>query len=502
MPVDPILVQNLVQNLQALAEVESADELRQVLPALALHLPITATCPEVPYFPIAPPTYAPPDQWPSLLSSFSFPDGAVQRLLKDGRFMPLDLEMFDEQTSGQSFFEPLTRERHVLLDAEYGISPFKEDSPVWSNVAFTRLAVERLQPQYPEIAASRTRYLSLGAVRMARLMSEINGRTSPDMVTTVSVSHRQEIDNFLDHLQRQLGLYQLWFRGQAEDHLLPNLQTEAQAGICPWRSLQDSSFIPMLYRELPKRLSDPKAYVAYCREYALYSMFLHADLSLVDYTSRNPGDAAEEMLKGGWSETLFQPTFTTLADGSIEMYMRSADADPRFSPTVDRIRDYHPIFHGLQQVFFMQHYGLASNVLDITRSVDVALFFAQNEVDGKSIRAVDWTKKKPVLYLLLLRPDVDLFLNSEALSGHYGLLRPQRQNCGVLFGASFINRNDYARFIALKIVLERPIEHTGDPEELIPPPSEDGFLARLIEFADRNALEQIRPWVYDASAAR
>jgi hypothetical protein len=85
--------------------------------------------------------------------------------------------------------------------------------------------------------------------------------------------------------------------------------------------------------------------------------------------------------------------------------------------------------------------------------------------------------------------------------GHYGLLRPQRQNCGVLFGASFINRNDYARFIALKIVLENPIDYTGDPEYLIPPASEDGFLARLIEFADHNELQLICPWVYDASTA-
>jgi len=102
-----------------------------------------------------------------------------------------------------------------------------------------------------------------------------------------------------------------------------------------------------------------------------------------------------------------------------------------------------------------------------------------------------------VLYLFLLRPDLDLFLNSEVLAQHYGLLRPHRQSCGLLFGASFIHRNDYARFIALKILLDEPIQYNATAEYLVPSASEDEFLARLVAFADRNHCNHIRPWVYE-----
>jgi hypothetical protein len=107
-----------------------------------------------------------------------------------------------------------------------------------------------------------------------------------------------------------------------------------------------------------------------------------------------------------------------------------------------------------------------------------------------------------VLYLFLLRPGLDLFLNSEVLAQHYGLLRPQRQSCGLLFGASFIHRNDYARYIVLKFVLDKPIQYKADPDYLIPSSSEDKFLDRLIAFADDNGCTQIRPWVCEPKADR
>ena len=102
-----------------------------------------------------------------------------------------------------------------------------------------------------------------------------------------------------------------------------------------------------------------------------------------------------------------------------------------------------------------------------------------------------------ILYVFLLRPGLDLFLNSQPLSENYGLLRPLRQRCGLMFGASFINRNDYARFIALKIILRGDVDYQARPEYLIPPPSEDPFLQRLLDFAQTMQFRDIRPWVYE-----
>jgi hypothetical protein len=489
-------------DITTLAAVKSAEQLQEVLPRFTLSLPVTATCPEVPYFPLTPPTYAPSGRWPAMLSDGDFPDGALDRLFASEKrpFMPLDLEMFNAQTSGNSFFAPLTKSRCVLLDTEYGIAPYAKDEPVWANVAFTRLAVERLFDSYPEIKDNRNLFLSLGAVRMARVIPKIIHPTRPDEITTVHASTREELENFLTHLQRRLdvlGVYQLWYRGQNDDFLLDNFQHEARAGICPWRSVRDTSLIPSLYRELPKRLDKPWEYAAYCREYALYSMFLDVDLGLVEYTSRGPADVSQELLKGAWMQNVPQPTWATLSDGSRVMSLRSPNIKAQFSKEAKEVRDYHPVFNGLQKVFFMQHYGLASNVLDITHSLDVALFFAENQVSGKSIMPVDRTEHKPVIYLFLLRPDVDLFLNSQVLSKYYNLLRPQRQSCGLLFGSSFIHRNDYSRFVAMKIVLDQRIRHNASAEYLVPSRAEDAFLDRLITFAEHNNCTHIRPWVYE-----
>jgi hypothetical protein len=169
------------------------------------------------------------------------------------------------------------------------------------------------------------------------------------------------------------------------------------------------------------------------------------------------------------------------------------DASERLSQKFDRIaprwstivneqvsHDYHHAFRSIQNVFFLQHYGLPSTVLDITKSLDVALFFAQNRVSGNRFEPVD-EDSNPVVYVFLLVPQLDMFVDSGPLCEHYQLLRPLRQQCGLLAGASVLTRNDYSKFVAFKLRIRRRITDVEVTKQyLMPPLSDDTFLAKLV----------------------
>ena len=492
--VDFILIGEIAQ----LENDHTQQELWKILESLDFLLPVRNTCPDIPYV-LVPPALAPPSAWEELLSSYQFPPGALSRLLK-GSFMPLDTARFEELTGGNSWLDLLTKRSFVPVDLDYGVAAYAEDKPVWANISFKKLVLERLKEIYPELQRDGSLYYSLGALRMHRILPSL-AKPKIDEPLTIEVSSRSELDSVLRTIREHLGgpeRYQMWFRGQNNDHLLEDFTDGACFPVCPWRSSRDSSVVPSLFRDLTKRLSDVRAYADFCREYALYSLFLRLDVKAPEFFSRKPGEPPEEQLDQDWYRFYPQPTVAVSESGARTFFMRRHGQNVEAAADgITEMHDYHPIYYGLQHVFFMQHYGLSSNVLDITYSPDVALFFAQNQFAGRKMTPIEPGKHTPVLYVFLLRPDLDLFVNSQPLSEKFGLLRPLRQRCGLIFGASFINRNDYARFIALKIVLRGSVDYDAQPEHLIPGPTEDPFLQRLLEFAERNSFKHIRPWVYE-----
>lgn len=411
--------------------------------------------------------------------------------------MPFDTTRFNQLTGGHSWLALLTSRRFVPVDLDYGVVPYAEDEPTWANAAMWRMEIERYREHYPEIQQDSTLFLSLGAVRLRRVAPEFSD-TSLHAAVTIEVGSRGEFDRIIARLRKWVGpeRYQIWFRGQDNDYRLDDFSDARSRSICPWRSQRDTSLVPSLYRELTKRLADPLGYARFCSEYARYSLFLSHDVNAPQFVERRVDDPPIEPIEADWYRRTMQPTFVRTDDGVSAFYLRRPGQaiTPPQGKRVVGIRDYHPIWHGLQHVFFMQHYGLASPVLDITYSPDVALFFAQNHWAKAAVSTVDFETSTPVVYVFLLRPDLDMFVNSQGLSEAFGLLRPKRQRCGLMFGASFINRNDYARFIALKLRLKRPISHTVSPEYLIPSRAEDGFLERLLRFAAEQKFTALSPW--------
>lgn len=96
-----------------------------------------------------------------------------------------------------------------------------------------------------------------------------------------------------------------------------------------------------------------------------------------------------------------------------------------------------------------------------------------------------------VLYAFILVPGIDGLLDSTTLSERFGLLRPARQQCGLLCGASFINRNHYARYISVKFRLRQKISYQPHitASYVYPSRQEDKFLDSLLKFAERNQSE-------------
>ncbi len=303
-----------------------------------------------------------------------------------------------------------------------------------------------------------------------------------DEVLHLEVSNRSELETIVTKMRDYVATqpaYELWFRGQNQDYLLPDLTALAATGIGPWRSVRDTSLVPSLYRELPRLLPNLSEYLAFCYELAMTSFFIERHLSIPPFAAGQAEESAEEKLEPKFYRHAHR--WTTTVTGGV---------------SGDEVRDYDHTYRDLQRFFFLQHYGLPSTVLDITNDLDVALFFAQNSFQGGHCRPVHPEECNPVLYIFLLDKDLDLYLDSAKLSEHYGLLRPLRQRCGLVSGASFSTRNNYARLLALKVSIRRPIKYADlDADYLMPGPDEDGFLSSLLEYCRDQDFSRIRPFV-------
>lgn len=492
---------------------ESDDEFADLLYQIESATPISGTCPEMPWFTLVPPSLKPPQEWAALLKNFSIPRETLHKMLESA-FMPLDLRLLDRRTFGNSFFAAIVEigkkrgwfsldECHVPLDVGYGVAPLAPDKPSWYNVAFTKQTVERYAKSYPEVKANPNYFLSLGALRRARVSPIHRPESWTWVPDQVAVSTRRELDALVDTIREQAAAkgYQLWLRGQTKDFGMPSLGNGVVSAICPWRMVPDSSLIPSLYRRLPALFPWREKYKRFCREYAFASLYLNLNLFPHAATVRMPTEPPKEWLDSEWFRSLPVPMPTAVRipnDGGSTSAIFFGRPSPEFLaslPAGSTVHDYHPVFRSLQSAFFMQHYGLPSNLLDVTSDLDVALFFAQHDVENGNFVALDSARKQPVMLLFLVDPNTDVFLDSQSLAESFQMLRPIRQRCGVLAGASMINRNDYARLISAKIFIKNFLPTPPNFDRyLFPSPSEDPFLEALQRFARNEQFQWFNPW--------
>jgi hypothetical protein len=229
-----------------------------------------------------------------------------------------------------------------------------------------------------------------------------------------------------------------------------------------------------MYRGVDRRIDDLRGYCRWLLQIYAYYLFLRETLGLSEKITRRPGEEAVELLGGPWKAG---PELTITRKVEDEVYEHA---------------DVHMAYAQTRAALFLQHYGIESNVLDVTYDTDVALFFAQNRIeDGGYVPVSTGT---PVIYIFLLDPELDRVARTIDLIGHLEVLRPLRQRCGVLGGASLVSRNFYARFVAVQLILDFSVEETTSADYLFPGPEEDQVLHGLQVLQEELALDRTKPF--------
>lgn len=177
-------------------------------------------------------------------------------------------------------------------------------------------------------------------------------------------------------------------------------------------------------------------------------------------------------------------------DSNTPFYWAHSDQNGKF---IER-HDYNPVFKALQTSLFLQHYGIPTNILDITSEVDIALFFAQNKIKNGVYKPTD-TSNGAVIYIFILDPLTDRFINSVDLLQTFDVQRPIRQKCGVIAGASYATQNYYSRFISIKLKLKKRIEYNPlyTPDYIMPKEDEDTVLNFLNKHSKEFRLKRVKP---------
>jgi hypothetical protein len=438
---------------------------------------IKSTLYDNPYFLIRPGTHKKTHEWLDALADYTNPSREeITKLLESG-FVIVDRE---EISGAIDMLEPLGfKSEYLLLDKEYGLLILPQDS-LKKNFYFGMSELSRYGETYPPLRDQLSNIFSLGALRGHVLMRQKAGYTPIE----IEVNSKEEILSHVDLLHRKIqesnSRFRIWYRGQTDNFLI-NPIDEILHKHCPWRSIVDISLVPSLFRKSEKIQDSLKDYAEKMFQVLSYEMALNDHLSIPIYDNRKDllGDYTKHFEGTIWEDSN-SPMSTTVTDPEGNIL---------------EIHDYNPIYRALQTSLFLQHYGIPTNILDITKSLDVALFFAQNTIiDGKYERQA--FKGNSVIYLFLLDPKTDRFLDSTEILEEFNILRPIRQQCGILAGASYSSQNYYSKFISIKFILKQPIAYNDsiNAEYLFPQSNEDDILSFLQLHSDRNKFENVKPF--------
>jgi hypothetical protein len=316
-------------------------------------------------------------------------------------------------------------------------------------------------------------------------------------IPTLRVESQRDLDAFADDLrnacQRAPLPISIFFRGQTDEHLLPDRSHLVKAGIALYSDVRDHSMVPSLYRKYDQFLGDPRhfrAFVSLLQDWSFCSDMVFGDPAT--YTTLYgepynptpvPGNATATMTMhhaGGSQgaralEDIGPYTLWTVtgADGAV----------------IDRYQKFHrPGHDSVRRNLILQHYGAPTSFIDVTRDVTVAEWFAFNRItvgpNGLTTSGLTIAPyRESAIFVFMVLDGLAPIVNTEQLTTAEEALRPHRQACAALGGAGNLYRNAASRFIGLKIKFGDAFRHEGLPtaRHLFPDPDEDNALKVLLE---------------------
>lgn len=438
---------------------------------------VAHACVEFPLFTICPPAFDKKDSWVDLTKGYPISKNMLKNLY-DAGFHPVDRKLYKNKTYSPDPFIGYSEEEdtHLIVDTNYGLFIFQIKDKLGRfglDMAMYDRYRAKIPPHIPFYGHE---------VHRGQMATGVNKNSTTEIIE-FKIKSRTELNEILNKINGNLDKsksLELWFRGQPNDYFLKDLSDKKYQKLIPYRKIIDTSLVPSLFRSEALAGANYKSFYKEMVETQTYVSEMENYLGIKDIHERIDDEEFDFFKSSAWG------TYNT------GMTSTSVDQDGNLISK----KDSYPGFFALQKSFFLQHYGLPSSVLDITASIDIALFFAQNNIVNDEYRKVDFENNKPVLYLMLLDKDLDLFMSSENIRLEHELLRPMRQKCGFIAGSSILNRNYYGRYISVKIHLDEEIDYDNSitPEYLFPSLEEDDFLQELIRVQEESGLELIKPF--------
>ncbi|MES2940171.1 MAG: FRG domain-containing protein [Pseudomonadota bacterium] len=315
-------------------------------------------------------------------------------------------------------------------------------------------------------------------------------------IPTIVVKDQHELDGLVEDLRIACARAPLQvsavFRGQTQEHRLPDRQELVASLVTPYSDVRDHSIVPSLYRHYDGFLDNPldfRAFVAHLLDWNFYSDMVFGDPAsyftldgqpYVPKSISDPATASCQVLAGDPPATqrafhgvgLESVWTVTGADGTVQ----------------DRYVKRHALGRDdVRRNLVLQHYGAPTSYVDVTRDIKVAEWFAFNKitVEETGLSASGMLRapfRDPVIFVFLVPQGMAPLVDTEHLTSPGEALRPHRQACAVLGGAGNLYRNAASRFIGLKIKFAdefRPM-HLPSARHLFPGPDEDDMLKQLL----------------------